>query len=120
MRILVVDDQENMCWILQRVLGQAGFEVHTATSAGESLAKAAAHEMQAAVIDYRLPDRDGISVLAELRKLNPGMAAVLMTSYGSAALCHSALQHGFTACLDKPFRNQDLLACLSAALGDEA
>lgn len=119
MRVLVVDDQENMCWILARVLTQAGFEVVTAGSGAEALARVAAEPVDAAILDYRLPDQNGLAVLAELQRQLPGLTAVLITSYGSAELKRSALAHGFHAYFDKPFNTWELIASLRAIAGQK-
>lgn len=112
--ILVVDDQESMCWILSKVLQEAGFSVKTAGTAKEALSIATNNEILATVIDYRLPDKNGFDLFLELRNRNPKILGVLITSYGSNELREKALQLGFHAYFDKPFQNQALTAALQA------
>ena len=114
--ILVVDDQKNMCWILSKVLMDAGFAVATAETAAEALEVAAAGKVSAAIIDYRLPDKNGFDLLVELRQRHPQLPAVLITSYGSRQLREEALQRGFHSYLDKPLDNRVLIATLQAIL----
>ena len=114
--ILVVDDQESMCWILSKVLLEAGFSVKTARTAKEALSIATNNEISATVIDYRLPDKNGFDLFLELRNQNPKILGVLITSYGSKELREKALQLGFHAYFDKPFQNQALTAALQAGL----
>ena len=114
--ILIVDDQKNMCWILSKVLTDAGFAVVTAATAAEALAIAAKGEVTAAVIDYRLPDKSGLALLAKLRRCQPQLPGVLITSYGSGQLREEALRLGFHAYMDKPLDNQALIATLRAVL----
>ena len=114
--ILVVDDQESMCWILSKVLQEAGFSVETAGNAKEALLKATNNKVLATIIDYRLPDKNGFDLFLELRKRNPKISGVLITSYGSKELKEKALQLGFDAYFDKPFQNQALIATLEAGL----
>jgi len=114
--ILVVDDQEGMCWVLSKVLSDAGFSVETAGTAKEALSIATNNRVSAAVIDYRLPDRNGVDLFLELRNRNPKIQGVLITSYGSKELREKALQLGFHAYLDKPFQNQALITALQACL----
>ena len=116
MRVLVVDDQKNMCWILDKILSAAGLAVATAETVAAALAIAAHEEVCAAVIDYRLPDGDGLSLFKALRQRQPQLPAVLITSYGSTQLRDQALRHGFHAYFDKPFDNHALLVALQAAL----
>jgi len=114
--ILIVDDQENMCWILSKVLSDAGFAVATAETAAEALAIAANGKVSAAIIDYRLPDKNGFDLLLALHQHQPQLPAVLITSYGSKRLREEALRLGFRAYLDKPFDNRALIAALRATL----
>lgn len=112
MTILVVDDQENMCWILSKVLSEAGFLVETAKTAGDALSIVAEGRISAAIIDYRLPDMNGLDLFSKLKRHNPQIPAVLITSYGSRHLQEEALRFGFAAYFDKPFDNQTLITFL--------
>ena len=118
MLILVVDDQENMCWILSKVLENAGFTVETAGTVAKALAIAAHQPPDAVIIDYRLPDQNGFELFVELRKHQPTLPGVLITSYGSKKLREAALRLGFVAYFDKPFDNQALIAALQSTLPD--
>ena len=112
--ILVVDDQKNMCWILSKVLADAGFAVVTAATAAEALAVADCGGVTAAVIDYRLPDKSGLVLFEALRRRHAQLQAVLITSYGSEQLREEALRLGFHAYMDKPLDNSALIATLRA------
>jgi DNA-binding NtrC family response regulator len=114
--ILIVDDQKNMCWILSKVLTDAGFAVVTAETAAEALAIAAHGEVRAAIIDYRLPDQNGLTLFAALQQYHPQLLGVLITSYGSGQLREEALRRGFHAYVDKPVDNRTLVAALQALL----
>jgi len=114
--ILIVDDQKSMCWIISKVLLDAGFSVKTAGNAKQALSIATNNKVSAAVIDYRLPDKNGFDLFLELRKLNPKILGVLITSYGSRKLRKKALRLGFHAYFDKPFQNHALLAALQSGL----
>lgn len=116
MTILVVDDQENMCWILSRVLSDAGFSVETAGTARAALSIVENGTISALIIDYRLPDTNGLILLSELRKREVLIPAVLITSYGSKYLREQALRLGFCAYFDKPLDNHALIAALQQAL----
>ena len=115
MTILVVDDQENMCWILSKVLSDAGFSVITAHTAREALSLVDENVPSAAVIDFRLPDGNGLDLLLDLRKRHTGLLCVLITSYGSGKLRQEALELGFDAYFDKPFDNDALVTALRKA-----
>jgi len=116
MTVLVVDDQENMCWVLSRILADAGFSVQTAGTAEKALSMFAEDTISAAIIDYRLPDKNGLELFSEMRRRDPQIPAILITSYGSEQLHEKALQLGFHAYLDKPFGTKALVAALQEAM----
>jgi len=116
MEVLVIDDQENMCWILSKVLSAAGFSVKSANTAKEARSIADKGGLSAAVIDFRLPDGDGFDLFLDLRERDENLPCVLITSYGSSKLRQEALERGFDAYFDKPFDNAALVATLQEAL----
>ena len=114
--VLVVDDQENMCWILSKVLSNAGFSVKIANTTREALSITDENKISAAVIDFRLPDGNGFDLFSALQKRNRHLPCVLITSYGSSKLREEALEIGFDAYFDKPFDNNALIATLENVL----
>ena len=118
MTILVVDDQKNMCWILSKLLTDAGYSVETANTAKEALAIVAKVNISAAIIDYRLPDNNGFNLFPDLGK-QYNIPCVLITSYGSAELREKALSLGFDDYFDKPFDNNAIIAVVRKILARE-
>jgi DNA-binding NtrC family response regulator len=115
-RVLVVDDQENLCWVLSRLLSERGHVVRTAVAGAPALRVAAAFDPQVAIVDFRLPDTSGTALIERLKQDHPGLRAILMTSYGSAALREEVRSGGFFAYFDKPFVNAQMMDAVEAAL----
>jgi len=115
-RILVVDDQPNMCWVLAKLLSERGHEVRTAHNGVGALAVLADFDCQVAVVDYRLPDLAGFALIAKINERLPRLRAILMTSYGSASLRQLATDEGLFAYLDKPFNNDFMIRTIEDAL----
>jgi len=115
-RILVVDDQENLCWVLARVLSERGHVVRTAQTVAEALRVASAFDCQVAIVDYRLPDGSGTDLIERLRACAPRTRLILMTSYGSPALREQAQGLALHAFFDKPFVNALMVDSVEAAL----
>lgn len=115
-RILVVDDQENICWVLAKLLSERGHAVRSAQTGGAALAALATFECEVAVVDYRLPDRDGCSLIDEMTRRAPGLRAILMTSYGSSFLREIVSQGRAFAYLDKPFNNTAIVRMVEDAI----
>jgi len=116
MTVLVVDDQKNMCWILSKVLSDAGFSVKTANTAEEARFIADKGGISAAIIDFRLPDGNGLDLFLDLRSQDRNIPCVLITSYGSSELQEKALKLGFDAYFDKPVDNHALIAIIKKFL----
>jgi DNA-binding NtrC family response regulator len=115
-RILVVDDQENLCWVLARLLSERGHVVRTAQNGAQALRVAAVFDCQVAIVDFRLPDTSGTALIARLRSAMPRLRAILMTSYGSAALRDEVANGGLVAYFDKPFVNTQMIESVETAL----
>ncbi|MBI4702017.1 MAG: response regulator [Deltaproteobacteria bacterium] len=115
-RVLVVDDQEDLCWVLRRLLEARGHVVATAPSAARARALFAELEAQVAVVDYRLPDGCGLDLAQELMLAPGAPRCILMTSYGNAALRARAAELGMFAYLDKPFANEAAVDCIERAM----
>jgi len=115
-RILVVDDQENLCWVLSKVLSGLGHEVRTALSGAHALRTLETFDCQVAAVDYRLPDWDGLQLVGEMTSRRPRLQAILMTSYGDAALHRRVAAQQLFAYVDKPFSNDLMIDSIEEAI----
>lgn len=115
-RILVVDDQENMCWVLSKLLSERGHVVRTAQSGARALKALDDFDCQVAIVDYRLPDSSGISLIIEMTSHLPSLRSILMTSYGSAAVRKHAMEENLFAYFDKPFKNDLMIETIEAGI----
>ncbi len=115
-RVLVVDDQEDICWVLAKLLSEKGHVVRSAPTGSAALAMIATFECDVAVVDYRLPDRDGCSLIEEMTRRLPGLLAILMTSYGNASLREIVRDGRAYAYFDKPFNNGAIIRIVEDAI----
>jgi DNA-binding NtrC family response regulator len=111
-----VDDQENLCWVLARLLSERGHVVRSALTGNQALRVASLFDPQVAIVDYRLPDTSGTALIEKLKGEHPGLRAILMTSYGSAALREEVRSGGLFAYFDKPFVNAQMIGAVESAL----
>ena len=118
--VLIVDDQPDVCWVLTRLLADRGHAVRSAQTGAAALSLAAALDVRVAVVDYRLPDADGLTLARSLRGLRPELRAILMTSYGNAQLRRRVVEEGLIGYFDKPFNNDAMIRAVEAALRDAA
>lgn len=80
-RILVTDDEPDMCWALERILKGMGFMTAAATSGREALQLAERTPFHLAFLDAKLPDMEGIELARRLRRLEPAIPVVLVSAY---------------------------------------
>jgi two-component system response regulator GlrR len=114
--LLVVDDDQNLIELIALKLKAEGYEVTTASTGQEAVQAAKAAIFDLCIVDLRLSDQDGISVMRELHSINPGMRVIILTGYGTVESAVQAMQEGAYSYLSKPFNTQELLLQISRAL----
>ena len=107
-QILIVEDEEIIRNTLAEFLTSEGFQVTTAASVSEGLAKAKEQDFQVAVCDIQLPDGDGIKLMRQMHKLNPSMFVLIITAYGTVESAVDAFKGGAFDYLTKPVIFDDL------------
>ena len=108
-RILIVDDDAAYARALQRSLERSGHEVATARSAAEARAAFEGVAPEVAILDYQLPDANGLELLSELRPLGPGAVFLLNTAYPDLDVAVEAMRRG---AFDFVAKHAELRECL--------
>ncbi len=101
--ILVVDDDENMRQALAEALTRAGYRVETAADASAGMMKLEMGEFRLVVSDLRMPKKNGLEFLDEIKALRPALPVVLITAYGAMETAVEAMRRGAADYLLKPF-----------------
>ena len=114
-RVLVVDDEEGVRIILRTVLETRDLEVVEAQTATEALTQVAPGAFDLAVVDKNLPDRSGLTLLAELKQVDPDLEVAIVTGYASLDAAIEALRAGAGDFLLKPFEDVRILGDKLAA-----
>jgi DNA-binding NtrC family response regulator len=110
--VLVVDDEQIICDLLQTVLSRAGYEVFTASTGRDGLAQFQRRRPQLTLLDLRMTEMNGIEVLKDIRKLDPQANVMILTAWGSDALERQARQLGVTDFLSKRMTLNAVMASL--------
>ncbi len=113
-RILILDDEPNICRSLQMILEHAGYAVTIARSVEEGRALAA--RADALLLDVRLPDGSGIDLLRQLREQEISAPAVMISGHGTIADAVEATRAGAFDFLEKPLSRDKVLVTLKNAL----
>jgi DNA-binding NtrC family response regulator len=117
--ILVVDDDQDMCWVLEAALAALGYVVKTAGTARSAIASVADHTFPVAFVDARLPDMDGFRLAEELRGLRPAMRIIMISGYyleDDARILDAMRKSRIDGFLAKPFQIETIV---KAAVGED-
>ncbi|HUZ10426.1 MAG TPA: response regulator transcription factor [Acidimicrobiales bacterium] len=114
MRVLVAEDDAALRAVLDRGLRENGYVVDAVADGGAALKCLRAYEYEVAVLDWRMPDRGGIEVLEEARRLGVRTPILMLTARDAPADRVSGLNSGADDYLVKPFDFSELLARLLA------
>jgi len=105
LRILVVEDETLIRWSIAETLAQEGHTVMEAANAASAMKALEDEEedIDVVLLDYRLPDSNDLGLLANVRRLQPRCAVVMMTAYGTPEMTAGALALGAYRVVGKPF-----------------
>ncbi|MEM6732144.1 MAG: response regulator [Myxococcota bacterium] len=115
-RVLVVDDEPDVCQLLSYNLGEAGFEVESAHSATEALLTAARNKPAVMVLDVGLPDMSGYELCRQIRRDDSlgGVGVLMLTALGADEDRISGLEAGADDYVVKPFNVQEVVLRVNA------
>jgi DNA-binding NtrC family response regulator len=107
-KLLLVDDDDDMRHDLGQLFRKQGHEVTVAATGADALNKAAHARFDVALLDLHLPDTNGIDVLVKLKEQQPELEALMLTAHSSIETAVEAMRRGAYDYLTKPFRATDL------------
>jgi two-component system, OmpR family, response regulator len=113
-KLLLVEDEAQMARLLQRGLSEEGHQVDVCARGEDALSQAANVSYDAIVLDWSLPDLDGVSVLRQWRESGLSTPVLMLTARGSTGEKVTGLRAGADDYLVKPFDFEELLARLEA------
>jgi len=119
-RILIVDDEESVAFFLAENLAEQGsdYQVETASSGEEALAKMTTQPFDLIVTDLRMPGINGLELIERARVHSPRTRLILMTGYGNPRVEAASYRLGACRYLAKPFPIQALFAAVQEALAE--
>jgi two-component system response regulator AtoC len=115
-RVLIVDDEKNMRWVLGQALSAEGFDVAEAVDGVTALAAVSEQEPDVMVLDHRMPEPDGMEVLRKLRAKGLTFPIIMLTAHGNVATAVEAMKAGASEYLTKPFDLEELKLAIDKAL----
>ncbi|NLI82875.1 MAG: response regulator [Deltaproteobacteria bacterium] len=106
--ILVLDDEVDAVVLIRKVLRKKGHEVHAFSEEEEALKFARSNPLDLAILDMKLKKMSGIQVLEELRRVNPGISAMMLTGYPTVETAKEAVRLGAAQYCVKPIEIDEL------------
>ncbi|OQX95183.1 hypothetical protein B6I21_06745 [candidate division KSB1 bacterium 4572_119] len=92
--ILIVDDDKIVCNSLKRILGNKEYTINTIYTAKDALEEIYNNNPDLVILDYKLPDKNGLEVLKELKEKVPHVLVIILTAYGNVLLAVGAMKYG--------------------------
>ncbi len=115
-RVLVVDNEEGICRMVEAVLADAGYDVTSCTRAFEAVERFAPGEWDLVISDVKMPGMNGLEVLQKVKEKDASVPVVMITAYATVEISIQALRRGAYDMLTKPFEPGELLSRVRNAL----
>ena len=110
--ILIIEDEEDLCWLLSNTLKDKGYNVIIANTISEGAARIK-ESPDLIFLDLKLPDGNGMDILPKIKEISPKTLVTVISAYGSAEKMEEARAKGVCSFIDKPFTEESILGLIS-------
>jgi len=114
--ILIVDDEENLLLLLERILSKQGYQVATARNSYDALALLETRVFQLAILDIKMFPIDGVVLLGEIKSRRPSIDVIMITAYPTVDTRDQCMKQGASTYLTKPVDIQELKSTVNNLL----
>ena len=108
LKVLVVDDQSGVRYLLTILIEEEGHKVFTAQNGKEAVEIVSSQYPDLIFMDVRMPVMDGLDALKKIKRISPRTEVVMMTAYGAEDTIDTAMQSGALTCIAKPFDIEEI------------
>lgn len=115
-KILIIDDDPDLCILLSKFLEKKGYEVDTAFSGNGGIAKIKEKRADLVICDYRLGDKEGIEMLIQIKQLDPSIKVLIITGYSDIKTAVDVIKHGAFDYITKPLIPDEVLSVIKSAM----
>jgi two-component system, NtrC family, response regulator HydG len=119
-RILIIDDDMDMCNLLGRFLQKKGFETEASHSGGKGIAKFKESKFDVVLCDFRLGDKEGREVLKEIKQADPYSIVIIITGYSDIKTAVDVIKAGAFDYITKPLIPEEVLNVIGRALSQSS
>jgi len=114
--ILIIDDDKSVLNIFTRILQKQGYNTDTAETGQEAMEKLKNNKYQLALVDIKLPDTNGVDLLAKMHQAQPNMIKIAVTGFPSLEDATRVIDRGAAAYLVKPVKTEELVKIIAEKL----
>jgi len=115
-KILIVDDEQKMRHILQLMLEQKGYKTDQAANGEEALALIRTYQYVIIITDLMMPVMDGMTLIREIKKIDPDYPVIVLTAFGSIESAVEAVREGAIDFITKPFEEEKILLTIERSM----
>ena len=119
LRVLVIDDDQDVCDYLEDFLGREGYRVSTLVKPIDALPEIKEGRYQIVLLDIRMPELDGVQLLRQIRAIDSDICVIIMTAYPSVDSAIDTMKADAFDYLRKPFDNDQLRAVIKRAVREK-
>jgi len=116
LNILIIEDEANQRKLLKKILSKEGYSVEEAGSGEEGIDEFFKEDFDLVLLDRKLPDKEGVEVLREIKKINPIVPVIIITAFANVANAVEAMKEGAFHYLTKPIEPDELTLIIKNAL----
>jgi two-component system, NtrC family, response regulator HydG len=118
-KILIIDDDIDMCQLLARFLQRKGFDTTTASNGNKGIAAFKESKYDLVLSDFRLGDKDGVQVLKEIKQLNNDVPVIIITGYSDIKMAVEVIRQGAYDYITKPLVPDEVLNLINSAINSD-
>ncbi len=115
-RILIIDDDNDICLLLAKFLKKKGFEASYENTGEEGIKALKQEKTDLVLCDYRLPSENGLDILQKIKIVSPETAVIMITGYSDVRVAVQTLKHGAYDYVTKPLYPDEILVTIQDAL----
>jgi two-component system response regulator HydG len=115
-RILIIDDDMDMCNLLSRFLGRRGYETETAHNGHKGITKFKESKFDVVLCDFRLGDKEGREVLRDIKTISPETIVIIITGYSDIKIAVDVIKSGAFDYITKPLVPDEVLSVITKGL----
>lgn len=115
-KILIIDDNNDICLLLERFLSKQGYKTESVQRGEDGLVLLRKEAYELVICDFKLPDIDGLEMLRRIKIMHPNTAVIIITGYSDVRVAVQTVKHGAYDYVTKPLYTDEILLTIKSAI----